>query len=164
MSTNKTVFASMEHYQKGGVDVIEGDVKHYVFSNLFEVAKKSMPFEKIVVAKNIEYVVEVVKSLNSSQYYINGHDEFMLVMQGTIEVEIFSPVNSFKSFPEQGAEIIDGQSVNRRIGKITASRGHLLLLPEKHIYKIYSKGEGVFLLQTILGKHSIEKWSDICLT
>jgi hypothetical protein len=47
MGSRLTVFGSLASYQKGGVEVIDGDAKHYVFSNVFEVAGKSKPYEKV---------------------------------------------------------------------------------------------------------------------
>ena len=38
---SQTVFGSLNNYEKGGVQVIDDDPKHYVFSNVFEVASKS---------------------------------------------------------------------------------------------------------------------------
>ena len=41
MST--TVFGSITDYQKGSVEIVSGESKHYVFSNIFEVASTSKP-------------------------------------------------------------------------------------------------------------------------
>ena len=38
-----TKFGSLNDYEKGTVEVIDGDPKHYAFSNLFEVAANSKP-------------------------------------------------------------------------------------------------------------------------
>ena len=56
----QTVFGSLDAYEKGSIEVND-DLKHYAFSNIFEVAGKSKPFERVAVAKNIEYVAEVTK-------------------------------------------------------------------------------------------------------
>ena len=40
MSGIQTKFGSMKSYEKGRVEVINDDPKHYVFSNVFEVASK----------------------------------------------------------------------------------------------------------------------------
>ncbi|HYR84850.1 MAG TPA: hydroxyquinol 1,2-dioxygenase, partial [Terriglobia bacterium] len=58
MSKYHTVFGSLEHYEKGGVEVIDDDPRHYVFSNVFEVASKSKPYERVCVGKNLRYVIE----------------------------------------------------------------------------------------------------------
>ncbi|MEI9964467.1 MAG: hypothetical protein WDM92_06950 [Caulobacteraceae bacterium] len=54
------MFGSLDSYEKGSIEVND-DLKHYAFSNVFEVAGKSAPFERVAVAKNIEYVAEVTK-------------------------------------------------------------------------------------------------------
>ena len=41
MSRQSTVFGSIGQYQKGGVQVIDDNPKHYVFSNAFDIASKS---------------------------------------------------------------------------------------------------------------------------
>jgi hypothetical protein len=60
MSSPQTQFGSLKSHQKGGVQVINDDPKHYAFSNCFEVASKSKPYEKVAVGKNLKYVIEAV--------------------------------------------------------------------------------------------------------
>ena len=55
--THPTYFASLSKWQKGRAEIISGSVKHYVFSNMFDVASRAKPYEKVVVGKNLEYVV-----------------------------------------------------------------------------------------------------------
>ena len=62
MEHRGTRFGSLAHYEKGGVEVINDDARNYVFSNLFEVASKSKPYEKVAVGKNIEYVIEAIRT------------------------------------------------------------------------------------------------------
>ena len=47
--TYETKFASLQSYEKGGVQAIDDDVKHYAFSNCFEIANNAAPYEKVVV-------------------------------------------------------------------------------------------------------------------
>ena len=54
MMRRKTRFGSLEHYEKGGVEVINDDPRNYAFSNIFEAASKSEPYEKVAVAKNLK--------------------------------------------------------------------------------------------------------------
>ena len=42
----RTVFGSLDRYQKGGVQNIADDVKNYAFSNCFDIASRSKPYEK----------------------------------------------------------------------------------------------------------------------
>lgn len=163
MSNIKTQFGSMKNYVKGHLKIINDSPKRYAFSNLFDVAKNSKKYEKIVVAKNLEYAVEVIKCVEKSEYYVNGHDEFALVMDGDIEVSLFEAAANLKKFPSYGAEIVAIDKVDKPIGRIHAKRGHMILLPMNHIYQINAKNDAVILLQTMIGKLSCERWSEICV-
>jgi len=66
MTDVKTVFGALGNYQKGGVEVIKDDAKNYVFSNVFEVAEKSKPYERVAVGKNFEYVIETLRAEGDS--------------------------------------------------------------------------------------------------
>ena len=59
----KTVFASMDNYTKGNVQIIgEENAENYLLSNMFEVAASSSPWERVIVARNLEFTVEVIRS------------------------------------------------------------------------------------------------------
>ena len=62
MTRYVTRFGSLQHYEKGGVEVINDDPRHYAFSNIFEVASKSRPYQKVAVGRNMEYVLEVIRA------------------------------------------------------------------------------------------------------
>ena len=62
MSTFVTRFGSLDQYEKGHIEIINDNPKNYVFSNVFEVAGKSKPYEKVAVAKNLEYVIEAIRA------------------------------------------------------------------------------------------------------
>jgi hypothetical protein len=64
MTEFKTVFGSLKDYTKGDLEIINDDPKHYAFSNVFDVANKSAPYEKVVVAKNLKYVIEAVRAIS----------------------------------------------------------------------------------------------------
>jgi len=91
MSDYRTVFGSLEHYEKGGVQIIDDDPKRYAFSNVFEVASKSKPYEKVAVGKNLKYVIEAVRAEGTSPWFAAAHDEAALIMDGTIEVHYVKP-------------------------------------------------------------------------
>ena len=82
-----TAFGSLSSYEKGHLEIINDNPKYYVFSNVFEVASKSKPYEKVAVAKNLEYVVECVRAEGTSSWYAASHDEFCVVMDGEVTVE-----------------------------------------------------------------------------
>ena len=58
-----TRFGSLESFEKGSIEIIDDEPKHYTFSNIFEVASAARPWEKVAVGKNMEYVVEVIRAL-----------------------------------------------------------------------------------------------------
>ena len=41
--TYETKFGSLNHFEKGRVEPIDDDVRHYAFSNCLETASKSKP-------------------------------------------------------------------------------------------------------------------------
>ena len=84
----KTKLGSLAHYEKGGVEVIDDDPKHYAFSNVFEVAAKSKPYEKVCVGKNIKNVLEAIRAEGTSPWYTASHDEAALIMDGAVEIRL----------------------------------------------------------------------------
>src|ERR671924_67905 len=86
--SSRTVFGSLKQYEKGGLRIIRDDPRNYAFSNLFEVAAKSRPWERVAVARNMEYVLEAVRAEGASPWFAAAHDEFALVMDGAVEVRL----------------------------------------------------------------------------
>src|SRR5262249_55605967 len=86
--TFQTRFGSLADFHKGGVEAIDDDPRHYVFSNVFDVASRSKPWERVCVAKNFEYVIEAASARGDSPYWTARHDEFVLCMDGEVEVEL----------------------------------------------------------------------------
>src|SRR5256885_17203504 len=72
MVTYVTRFGSLDQYEKGGVEVIDDDPRHYAFSNIFEVASMSKPYEKVTVGKNLEYVLEAIRADGTSEWRGGG--------------------------------------------------------------------------------------------
>ena len=50
----KTMVGSLDSYDKGSIE-LNDDLKHYAFSNIFEICSHAKPFERIMVASNLEY-------------------------------------------------------------------------------------------------------------
>lgn len=57
MTQYTTEFGALANYRKGGVLPITDDPRRFVFSNIFEVAGKSPPWQRVVVGKNFEYTI-----------------------------------------------------------------------------------------------------------
>jgi hypothetical protein len=159
-----TVFGSLDDYTKGDLEIINDNPKYYAFSNVFEVAAKSKPYEKVVVALNLGYVLEVLRAEGTSDWYAASHDEFAIVLDGTVEIDLVkleSP-GSVLTADQKGSVKVSGEPAGRKMGYIKASRGHQALLPQGAAYRFKSQKPGVILLQTIEGKLSVQKWADIC--
>ena len=160
-----THFASIEAYEKGGVEIVGAESpKRYLFSNLFEVAGQSRPWERVVVAKNLEFTIECARAEGDSPWYICSHDETILAMQGEMTVYFIAPDDSDLKPPEDrpGARRLDGEPAGRTMGHVKMGRGHMALLPAGAAYQIRPQSLGVVLLQSIEGEESIERWAEIC--
>ncbi len=159
-----TVFGSLDHYEKGGVQVIDADPKHYAFSNCFEVASKSKPYEKVAVGKNLKYVIEAIRAEGTSPWYSNAHDEAVLVMDGEVEVHLLQPDRPLVPEGKEGSVKLDQEPAGKKMGWVKARRGHMTLLPKGAAYQFRSAKPGVMLQQTILGDFTIQRWNEICQT
>jgi len=160
----QTVFGSLTHYEKGGVEIIEDNPKHYVFSNVFEVASKSKPYEKVCVGKNLKYVIEAVRAEGDSPWYSAAHDESALCMDGEIEVHFVKPVEPQVPESREGSVKLSGEPKGQKMGWVKVRRGHMALLPKGAAYQFRSPKPGVLLIQTIKGDCTIERWAEICQT
>jgi hypothetical protein len=162
-----TAFGSLASYVKGDIEIINDDVKSYAFSNVFDVAARSLPYEKVVVAKNRQYVIEALRAEGTSPWFSASHDEFALVMDGRVEIELVQLDFPGTVVPPglEGSVRLAGSPVGRNMGFMRLGRGHQALLPPRAAYRFNATGGiGVIVLQTILGPHSVQKWSEICRT
>ena len=164
MADYKTVFGSLADYEKGRVIVIDDDPKAYVFSNVFEVANNSKPYEKVAVGKNLEYVLEVIRCEGTSEWRATPHDEFALVMDGEVRVDLLDPDDVLVDPDAQGSIGLTAQPAGRVMGHVIARRGHQVLLPAGRCYRFDCAGRGVIMLQTIQGPDTVQRWADICQT
>jgi hypothetical protein len=162
MAQVKTRFGSLEHYEKGGVEVINDDPRNYAFSNIFEVAAKSEPWEKVAVAKNIKYVLEAIRAEGTSPWYAASHDESAIVMDGEVEVRLVKPDQPIVAEDHEGTTMLEGSPKGRTMGRIVVRRGHMALLPKGAAYQFHALSTGVILLQTVKGDLTSERWKDIC--
>ena len=165
MTQYVTRFGSLNHYEKGGVEVINDDPKHYVFSNIFEVASMSKPYEKVAVGKNLQYVIEAIRAEGTSEWRAAAHDEFALVMDGEVEIRLLK-LDDPSSVPPQkeGSIRLPGNPAGRKMGLVKARRGHMALLPVGAAYQFHAVRPGVILLQTMAGDDTQYRWAAICQT
>ena len=163
--TYTTRFGSLAHYEKGGVEVVNDDARNYVFSNLFEVASKAKPYEKVAVGKNIDYVIEAIRADGTSAWRAPGHDEVALVMDGEVEIRLLK-LDDPGVVPAgtRGSVALAGTPAGRKMGVVRARRGHMMLLPVGAAYQFHAARPGVVLLQTMAGADTVERWAEICQT
>ncbi|MDH3302391.1 MAG: hydroxyquinol 1,2-dioxygenase [Acidimicrobiia bacterium] len=164
MSEYKTVFGSLDNYEKGRVEPISDDPKAYAFSNMFEVAANSAPYEKVAVGKNMEYVLETIRAEGTGEWRATPHDEFALCMDGELRIELVDPDEQLVDPEAWGSIGLDAEPAGTKMGTIHAGRGHMALLPAGKAYRFHSDGVAVVLLQTIEGPDTVFKWNEICQT
>jgi hypothetical protein len=155
----------LEHFDKGAVHVIDDDPKNYVFSNVFEVASKSKPYEKVCVGINLAYVLEALRAEGTSPWFAADHDESALVMDGEVEVHLVKPDVPQVPAGKVGSVKLSGEPKGTKMGWVKCRRGHQALLPKGAAYQFRVSGKpGVILLQTIKGDYTVERWAEICQT
>lgn len=163
MSDVTTMFGSLSDHQKGRIEIINDDPRNYVFSNVYDVASRSKPWERVAVGKNFEYVIECLRAEGTSPWYTCAHDEFALVMDGTVEIRL-RKLDAAMSLPgTTGAVLVPDATGGRRMGEITAGRGHMALLPGGAAYQFHAERPGALTIQTMQGGLTIERWAEICL-
>jgi hypothetical protein len=160
----ETQFGSLKHYEKGGVQAINANPKHYVFSNVFEVAAHAKPYEKVAVAQNLKYVLEALRTEGTSPWFAADHDEAAIVMDGDIEVHLIKPDPPAVRLGQEGTVRLSAEPKAKKMGWMKIQRGHMALLPKGSAYQFRSAQPGVILMQTIKGPCTVEKWADICQT
>ncbi len=165
--TYKTQFGSLDRYEKGGVQTISDDVKNYAFSNCFEIASKSKPYEKVVFGQNQIYVLEMparrrrvaLVHLRARRVRARdgrrGGDPPRQAAGRADRARRRAQRRRAGQGRAQGRE--DGLDEDRR----AATRACCRRTP-----RISSRAAkpGVVVLQTCKGDFSIERWAQICQT
>lgn len=164
MPAYRTYFGSIDNYDKGGVTVIDEDPKRYAFSNIFEVASKSQPYERVCVGKNFEYVVETIRAEGTSPWWTAAHDEFILSMDGEIEVHLvkLADPDAVVNPESEGAHRLPSDPDGRKMGRIVLRRGHMALLPVGAAYRFSAAKPCTAMIQTIDGPETVHRWAEIC--
>lgn len=162
-----TTFGSIDRFDKGGVQIIDDDVRHYAFSNCFEIAKNARPYERVVFGQNQIYVLEVLRAEGTSPWFTCAHDEFALDMDGEIEVHLvkLDAAQQVADPEKNGAVRVEGTPRGQKMGWMKLGRGHQALLPKNTAYQFRGIGKpGVLVVQTCKGDLSVERWAEICQT
>ncbi|MGH8981197.1 MAG: hydroxyquinol 1,2-dioxygenase [Acidimicrobiales bacterium] len=164
MASYQTRFGSLDDYDKGGVTVIDDDPRNYVFSNVFEVASGAVPFEKVAVAENMEYVLETVRVEGTSPWRASRHDEFALVMSGEVTFDFVDVGPVGGDLPEQGSAELASSPEGQPMGQVVGRQGHMVLLPAGAAYRYAAVHPAALLLQTMASADTHYRWAEICQT
>lgn len=160
----QTQLGSLDNYRKGTIEVIKGKASHYVMSNVFEVANHAAPYEKVVVGRNLKYVIETLRAEGVSPWFSASHDEFVVALDGEIDVHFIKPSDgALVSEGVEGTVKLEGEPSGQKMGFVRLRRGHQALLPAGAAYRFEARKTGVLLVQTIIGSVSVEKWAEICI-
>lgn len=68
----QAIFGSINDSAKGGVEITGVEItgaeqpSRFLFSNMFEVTANARPWDRVVVAKNLECTIEVVRTEGKS--------------------------------------------------------------------------------------------------
>ena len=157
----KTHIGSLDAFEKGTIE-LKDDLKKYAFSNVFEVAGSAAPFERIAVAQNLEYVAEAVRVEGESPWYAAPHDEFAIVMDGEVVFNFIKLADDQVPGHAGGAVRLGASPNGPAMGKVTARRGHQVLLPQGAAYQFISEKPAVAIIQTCDGPVTVKRWSEIC--
>ena len=162
----QTRFGSLDRFEKGQVQAIDDDVRHYAFSNCFDIASKAKPHERVVFGQNQIYVLECMRAEGTSPWFTCAHDEFALVMDGEVEIHLVQlSGNQVVANPDhEGAVRVKGEPIGKKMGWMKLTRGHQGMLPKNCAYQFRSARPGVVIIQTCKGEVSIERWAEICQT
>lgn len=166
MENYQTRFGSLKDYEKGGVQIIDDDPKNYVFSNIFEVCSWARPYERIAVGKNFEYVIEAMLANGVSPWYAANHDEFVLCLDGRVEVHLVKLVvpDAVIDPAVTGAQQLREAPAGPKMGRLILGRGHMGLLPRGAGYRFHADAPAALMVQTIEGPETVQKWNQICQT
>ena len=157
----KTHVGSLQSYKKGVIE-LDDDLRKYAFSNVFEVAGKAKPFERVAVVQNLQYVAEVMRVEGQSPWYAAPHDEFAIVMDGEVTFNFVKLADDQVPSHEGGAAQLGAEPNGPRKGRVTARRGHQVLLPKGSAYQLAASAPAVAIMQTVDGPVTVKRWNEIC--
>jgi len=164
MSRYTTVLGSLDHFEKGRLSIVDDNPRNYCHSNVFAVASRSEPYEKVAVGKNLEYVIEAIRAEGTSAWMAANHDEFVLLLDGEVTISFAEPGDAKIAEGKDGTQVLPREPTGRKMGRVVLKRGHQALLPKGAAYRFSAERPSVLIQQTILGELTRQKWAQICTT
>ena len=114
------------------------------------------------MVQNLEYVAEVVRIEGESPWYAAPHDEFAIVMDGEVTFNFVKLADDQVPSHGGGAVQLGAEPNGPRMGRVTAHRGHQVLLPKGSAYQLTARQPAVAILQTVDGPVTVKRWNEIC--
>ena len=125
----QTVFGSLKDYTKGTIELVSGDARQYVFSNIFEVAGEVAAIRAGRGRQEPGIRAGGDARRGHSPWFACAHDEFALCMDGEVEVD-FVKLRTRPPESKNGAVLVgDGRRGRSAWAVIRLKRGHQALLP-----------------------------------
>jgi hypothetical protein len=110
-------------------------------------------------------VIEAIRAEGTSGWRVAAQDEFALVMDGEVEVRLVKPDDTaLVPAGSQGSIPLAAPPPGKKMGRVRARRGHMTLLPSGAAYQFHAAHPSVILLQTLVGRDTVERWAQICQT
>src|SRR3954469_927010 len=128
MSRYTTVLGSLDGFEKGRLSIVDDDPRHYCHSNVFGVASRSEPYEKVAVAKNLEYVIEAIRAEGTSGWMAANHDEFVVLLDGEVTISFAEPGEVTIAEGKEGTQHLPRDPTGPKMGRVFLKRGHQALL------------------------------------
>ena len=91
-----------------------------------------------------------------------AHDEFVLCLDGEVEVHLIKPDQPVVEAGSQGAHSLAEAPDGRKMARLILGRGHLGLLPGGSAYRFDAAAPAALLFQTIEGPLTLQRWAEIC--
>ena len=162
---NKPVFGSLENFRKGSIEIIKGkpgalrDVERVRGREPCRAVREGRRRQESQVRDR-----DAARGRHRRRGSAASHDEFAVVLDGEIDVHFIKPSDGpLVDAQTEGSVRLEGEPAGQSMGFVRLRRGHQALLPAGAAYRFEAATTGVLLVQTILGRHSVEKWADICI-
>ena len=143
LPTYTTRFGSLADYEKGEIELIDDDPKHYAFSNIFEVAAQ---LEALREGRRRQEHASTCSRRSAPrarrEWRTAPHDEFALVMDGEVEIHLRQARRRAggPTAGRDGSIALDGRAGRPADGHgHRAGRGHMTLLPAGAAYQFHAE-------------------------
>ena len=105
-----------------------------------------------------------MRAEGTSPWYAAAHDEFVLSMDGEVEVHLvkLDDPDSVVDPESEGAHRLNGNPNGRKMGRIVLRQGHMALVPVGAAYRFHASGLCTLMIQTIDGPETVHRWAEIC--